>query len=105
MATEDELEPESLYHRYIEAEVLALYQAGGRADLEHEVRVARLEVARLLEQGQHEAVGKALLVVAKLVNDHRKATGDQASGIVAGLTQILNEFGLGEADWDKSSGQ
>lgn len=102
---EEELPPESLYRRYIEDEMLNSYRAGGGTDLEQEVRLARLEVVKLLKEGKHEAVGKALLVVAKLVGDHRKATGDQASGIVAGLTQILNEFGLGDGEWDEGSSQ
>lgn len=86
---------ESLYSRYVPGEVQALYDAAGEVSLEEELRVARLTVARLLEAGNHEGVGKALLIVAKLVAEQRKTSGDQASGIVAGLTQILNEFGLG----------
>jgi hypothetical protein len=90
--------PGSLYSRYVPEEARALYEEAGGIGLEHEVRLARLTVARLLEQGNHEAVSKALLVVAKLVGEHRKASGDQASGIIAGLTQILTEFGLGDGD-------
>jgi hypothetical protein len=30
------------------------------------------------------------------VGEHRKATGDQAAGIVGALTAILEEFGLGD---------
>ncbi|MDB5080052.1 MAG: hypothetical protein JWP00_1976 [Chloroflexi bacterium] len=100
MANKESYRPGSLYNRYVPEEARALYEAAGGTNLEHEVRLARLSVARLLEDGNHEAVGKALLVVAKLVNEHRKATGDQASGIVAGLTQILTEFGLGEGNFE-----
>ena len=95
MANKGGLGPGSLYSRSVAEEERSLYEAAGGTGLDHEVRLARLEVARLLEKGDHVGVGRALLVVAKLVGEHRKATGDQAGGIIAGLTQILNEFGLG----------
>ena len=90
--------PGSLYSRYVPEEAQAMYEAAGGVSLENELRLARLTVARLLEEGNTEAVGKALLVVAKLVAEQRKTSGDQAGGIIAGLTQILNEFGLGDGE-------
>lgn len=93
----------ALYSQYVPEEVRVMYEQAGGTGLENEVRLARLTVARLLEKGDHEAVGRALLVVAKLVNEHRKANGDQASGIIAGLTQVLNEFGLGDGDFGREN--
>lgn len=89
---------DSLYSRYVPEEAQTLYKAAGGVSLENELRLARLTVAKLLEEGNNEGVGKALLVVAKLVAEQRKTSGDQAGGIIAGLTQILNEFGLGDGE-------
>ena len=93
----------ALYSRFVPEEARAMYEQAGGTSLENEVRLARLTVARLLEQGNHEAVSRALLVVARLVNEQRKANGDQASGIIAGLTQVLNEFGLGDGDFGREN--
>lgn len=88
--------PGSLYSKFLKLEEIELFEAAGETSLEQELKLARLQVARLLETGNAEGVGKALLVVAKLVAEHRKATGDQAAGIVGALTTILEEFGLGD---------
>ncbi|MBN9387844.1 MAG: hypothetical protein J0I20_07340 [Chloroflexi bacterium] len=98
MAQKEGLSLDSLYSRYVPEGTEALYEAAGGVSLENELRLARLTVAHLLEEGNHEAVGKALLVVAKLVAEQRRNSGEQAGGIIAGLTQILNEFGLGEGE-------
>ena len=88
--------PGSLYSKFLKTEEIELFEAAGETSLEGELKLARLQVVRLLEAGNAEAVGKGLLVVAKLVAEHRKATGDQAAGIVGALSTILEEFGLGE---------
>lgn len=88
--------PGSLYSKVLKQEEIELFEAAGETSLEGELKLARLQVARLLEAGNAEGVNKALLVVAKLVGEHRKATGDQAAGIVGALTAILEEFGLGD---------
>jgi hypothetical protein len=98
MAAKEGFVAGSLYSRYVPEDEQALYEAAGGVSLENELRLARLTVARLLEEGDTGGVGKALLVVAKLVAEQRKTSGDQASGIIAGLTQILNEFGLGDGE-------
>ncbi len=89
--------PGSLYSKYLSTEEQELIELVGCDDgLEEEIKLARVAVSRLLAEGEMEAVGKALLVVSRLIAEHRKATGDQATGIVSALTTILSELGLGE---------
>ncbi|HEX2909386.1 MAG TPA: hypothetical protein VH186_01165 [Chloroflexia bacterium] len=90
-------QPESLYSRYISREEEALLAVTGGTGLEHEIKLARLNVKRLLDEGDHEAVSKALLVVSRLMESHRRLVGDQATGIVNALAQILSELGIGES--------
>ena len=86
----------SLYARFMTAEEWQMVRAVGEEGLAGEIWVARLVVARLLEQGDLIAVGRMLTVLRGLVAEHRKQTGDQAEGIVAGIQKILDEFNLNE---------
>jgi hypothetical protein len=60
--------------------------------LEAEIEVARVEVMRALQEGDDRAIREALVVVMRLVEAQRRLVGDQASGIVAAVTQIINEL-------------
>jgi hypothetical protein len=100
---------QGIYTKYLtEVEQAFLQQAAtaeadGRAiSLDEEIQVARLAVFRALQLDKPAEVTRATLAVAKLKQMQRQLAGDQATGIVEAINQILTELGLGEGTVDGS---
>ncbi|NWJ97056.1 MAG: hypothetical protein HXX20_14830 [Chloroflexi bacterium] len=94
---------QGIYAKYLtEAEQAFLQQAemaetGERAaSLDEEIQVVRLVVLRALQSDKPGDVTRAALAVAKLKQMKQQMAGDQATGIVEALDQVLTELGLGE---------
>lgn len=93
------IEAGSQYRKFLTAEERTLVAlARDTPGLEGEVEVARVAVMRALEENDLGEVLKGLGVVLRLVEAQRRLAGDQAAGIVAAVTQILNELAPGGRD-------
>jgi hypothetical protein len=63
--------------------------------LDGEIEAARVDVMRALRSGEPGEVGRAALVVGRLLEMKRRLEGDQAAGLTSAITQVLIELGVG----------
>ena len=87
-----------LYSKYLSAdEQEALALVGEAPGLDGEIEAARVAVLRALRDagGKPGEVGRAALVVGRLLQIQRQLQGDQAAGLISSITQVLTELGLG----------
>ena len=89
----EEAEILTQYSKFLTAEERLLVAISpDHPGLEAEIMIAKVEVTRALQEGDGKAIREALVVVMRLVEAQRRLVGDQASGIVAAVTQIINEL-------------
>jgi hypothetical protein len=85
-----------LYSKYLSAdEQQALALVGDAPGLDGEIEAARVDVMRALRSGEPGDVGRAALVVGRLLQIRRQLDGDQAAGLTSAITQVLIELGVG----------
>jgi uncharacterized protein YjcR len=85
--------PGSLYSKYLTPEENLMLQFNpDHPDLDNEIAIARVALARALEQKKSEDVSRALMVVARLIDMQRKFKGEKAAGISQALEKLLDEI-------------
>jgi hypothetical protein len=85
--------PGSRYSQYLSVEEQALVALDpDHPGLDGEIDIARVLVVRALKGNDLVLLSRAVLIVARLLESKRRLEGDQAAGIVAAITQIINEL-------------
>jgi hypothetical protein len=91
---------ESLYARYVTGEEQAflldaihkVLEDSGAHRIEEELAVARLAVAKAIQLDKPEAIARTAMVVARLEQIKRQLEGEQATGLIEAVNQILAEL-------------
>ncbi len=68
----------------------------GSNSLDEEIAVTRLALARALQSEKPEVITRTALAVGRLYQMKHQLEGEQATGIVEAMNEILRELGLGE---------